>query len=76
MIEFALEPGRYIPYGEEGSSTSSLEVAADHIQKLLSSDPARAVTLYEMLLAGLNEKAEEIDGSDGYLGTFADDLVG
>ena len=76
MVGSALELGRYIPYGEEASFISGIEVAADHIQKLLSSDPARAVKLYEVLLDGLNKKAEEIDDSDGYLGTFADDLVG
>jgi len=75
LIEAALQPGRLISYGEGFGFVSILGGVADRIRELLSTDPARAVELCEVFLAGCNEKAEEIDDSDGYLGTFAQELV-
>jgi hypothetical protein len=74
MIEDAFQPGRFIPYHAGYSFVSNLRRAADEIAKLVASEPARAVTLYETFLAGCNAKAEEIDDSDGELGTFAGGL--
>ena len=75
LIEAALQPGRFIPYGEGSGFVSILEGVANQIQTLLSTDPSRAVALYEAFLAGCNEKAEEIDDSDADLGMFAEDLI-
>jgi len=41
---------------------------------LTASSPARVVALYEVFIAACNLKAEEIDDSDGYFGTFAGSL--
>ena len=49
------------------------EVAAK-IAKLVSRDPARAVTLYETFLAACYAKIEELDDSSGSFGQFVDDL--
>ena len=53
---------------------SALRRAEEEIAKLVGADPARAVALYETFQAGCNAKAEEIDDSDGELGTFAGGL--
>ncbi len=74
MIEGAFQPGRFIPYQAGYSFVSDLRRAADDIAKLAAAEPARAVALYETFLAGCNAKAEEIDDSDGELGTFAGGL--
>src|SRR5258708_6056924 len=74
MIEKAFQPGRFIHYNEGYSFVGDLRRAADEIANLVASEPARAVALYETFLAGCNEKAEEIDDSDGELGTFAGGL--
>jgi hypothetical protein len=74
MIEKAFQPGRFIHYNEGYSFVSDLRRAAEEIAKLVASEPARAVVLYETFLAGCNAKAEEIDDSDGELGTFAGGL--
>ena len=75
LIQEALQLGRFIPYSEGWGFTSRLEGVADQIEGLLAREPARAVGLYEIFLAGCNKKAEEIDDSDGYLGEFAERLV-
>src|SRR5712691_7025401 len=74
MIEGAFQPGRFIPYHAGYSFVSDLRRAEAEIAKLVATDPARAVALYETFLAGCNAKAEEIDDSDGELGTFAGGL--
>jgi hypothetical protein len=75
LIESALQPGRFIPYVEAFGFVAILEGIADEIQTLLSSDPMRAVGLYEVLLGGCKKKAEDIDDSDDYLGTFGGDII-
>jgi tetratricopeptide (TPR) repeat protein len=75
LINAALQLGRFISYGEGFGFIATLEAVADQIQTLFLTDPMRAVALYEVLVAGCNQKAEEIDDSDGYLGTFAEDLI-
>jgi hypothetical protein len=75
LIESALQPGRFIPYAEAFGFVAILESVADQIQALLSSDPMRAVALYEVLLADCKKKAEDIDDSDDNLGMFAGDLI-
>lgn len=73
-IELALKPGSFIPYGASFSFESELNEVAAKIARLVSSDPMRAVTLYETFLAGCYVKAEEIDDSDGDFGQFVSDL--
>ena len=73
-IELALNPGAFIPYGASFSFVSELDEVAAKIAKLISSDPARAITLYETFLAACYLKIEELDDSSGSFGQFVDEL--
>jgi len=73
-IELALNPGAFIPDRACFSFVSDLDEVAAKIAKLTSSDPARAVALYETFFAGCYEKAEELDDSSGSFGQFVDEL--
>jgi hypothetical protein len=73
-IEAAFRPGWFIDYRDNGLFLNDLYRLAEEIAQVKRTDPARAVTLYETLLAGCHEKAEEIDDSDGALGAFAGSL--
>src|SRR2546425_7615760 len=73
VIEAALRPGYFIPYGA-GSFVSGLEQAEKEIKELARTEPARAAGLYETFIAGCYEKADEIDDSDGDFGMFVNDL--
>jgi hypothetical protein len=73
-IEAALQPGHFIAWNEGYAFTSGLRQAEGEIARLAASDPMRAVALYETFIAGCNEKAEEVDDSDGELGMFAGGL--
>jgi hypothetical protein len=73
-IEDALDPGQYIGWNEGYSFVSHLQHLEGEIAKVVKSDPARAVTLYETFLAGCNAKADDVDDSDGEFGTFAGGL--
>jgi hypothetical protein len=74
VIESALQPGRFIRWNEGVSFVSNLRHMESEIVNIVTTDPARAATLYETFIAGCNLKAEEIDDSDGELGTFAGGL--
>ena len=74
VIEDALAPGRFIGWDEGFSFVSGLREVERRIESLSNSDPARAIELYETFIAGCTAKAEEIDDSDGELGTFAGGL--
>ena len=74
-IELVLSPGTFIPYGACFSFVSDLDEVATKIAKLVSSDPARAVTLYETFLAACYVKIEELDDSSGSFGQFLDCLL-
>src|SRR5258707_15341266 len=74
LIEAALQPGRYIGWDEGSAFASGLRQAEGEIARLAASDPARAVALYETFIAGCNERAEEVDDSDGDLGMFGGGL--
>ena len=74
LIETNLQPGRFIGWNEGFSFVSDLSRLEGEIAKLVASEPARAVTLYETFLAACNAKAEEVDDSDGEFGTFAGNL--
>ena len=73
-IELALNPGAFIPYDAGFSFVNDLDEVEARIAELISSDPARAVTLYETFLAACYLKIEEIDDSSGSFGQFVEDL--
>lgn len=73
-IELVLHAGAFIPYGACFSFVSDLDAVAAKIARLTTSDPARAITLYETFLAACYEKAEELDDSSGSFGQFVGDL--
>lgn len=73
-IELTLSPGAFIPYGASFSFVSELDGVATKIAKLISSDPARAITLYETFLAACYLKIEELDDSSGSFGQFVNEL--
>jgi hypothetical protein len=73
-IELALNPGAFISYDACFSFVSDLDEVATKIATLVSSNPARAVTLYETFLAACHMKIEELDDSSGSFGQFVDDL--
>lgn len=73
-IEAAFRSGSFISYRDDDFFFSDLHRLAEEIARVRGKDPARAVTLYETLLAGCHEKAEEIDDSNGELGAFAGGL--
>jgi tetratricopeptide (TPR) repeat protein len=74
LIESALMPGRFISYHADFSFVEELDTVEKQLAKLISTDPAQAVSLYETFLAGCYEKAEEIDGSSGSFGQFVGEL--
>jgi hypothetical protein len=73
-IEAGLQPGWFIPWSAGFSFVSDLRRVEEEIAQLVGAEPERAVALYETFIAGCNEKAKEIDDSDGELGMFAGDL--
>ncbi len=73
-IEAALQPGRFIAYSARSVFAAGLEEVAAQIEKLVNTDPERAVSLYQTFLAGCYEKAEEIHESSANLETFVDGL--
>jgi hypothetical protein len=74
IIESALDPGHYIGWNEGFNFVLNLSHLEGEIARVVETEPARAVALYETFLAGCNAKAEEVDDSDGELGTFAGGL--
>ena len=74
IIEDALEPGFFISWSASYSFLSGLRQVEERIAGLVQAEPIRAAGLYETFIAGCNEKAEEIDDSDGELGMFAGGL--
>jgi len=75
MIEQALAPGRFISYGQSWQFVEQLEEAKNAVDALAKCGEAkRAVSLYELFLAGCYEKIEEADDSGGSLGMFFEEL--
>jgi hypothetical protein len=64
-IELVLNPGAFIPDRACFTFVSDLDAVAAKIDKLVSSDPAHAVALYETFLAACYVKVEELDDSSG-----------
>ncbi len=73
-IQSALSPGTYIADRACSSFVSRLDEVVAGIAKLVATDPARAVGLYETFLAGCYEKADEVDDSSGSFGQFVGEL--
>jgi tetratricopeptide (TPR) repeat protein len=74
-IEQALEPGEFIPYKQAWGFVQDLEDIGRKIDKLVKNgEAAKAVSLYEILLAGCYDKADEIDDSSGDLGMFFEEV--
>jgi hypothetical protein len=73
-IELALNPGAFISYDACLSFVSDLDEVTTEIAKLVSSDPARAIVLYETVLAACYVKIEELDDSSGSFGQFVAEL--
>src|ERR1019366_6203659 len=73
-IEEALQPGDFVGWRDSFSFASDLDDVAKQIERLLLSEPDRALSLYETFLAGAYEKADEVDDSDGSFGTFVESL--
>ncbi|MBI1876178.1 MAG: hypothetical protein HYS05_20115 [Acidobacteria bacterium] len=74
VIETALIPGRFVSYDASFSFVRDLEAVERRLATAHSTDPPQAVALYETLLAGCYEKAEEIDDSSGIFGDFVGQL--
>jgi hypothetical protein len=70
-MEEALRPGRYISEHASFSVVNELESVA---ARIAGTDPERAVGLYETFIAACYEKADEVDDSSGYFGTFGGSL--
>jgi len=75
QIELAFQPGVYIHDRVCFSFVSGLEEIAADIAKLVGAEPARAIALYETLMAGCHEKADELDDSSGSFGQFVCGLI-
>ena len=73
-IELALNPGAFIPDGACFAFVSDLDEVAAKMAKLTTTDPSRAVALYETFLAACYAKIEELDDSSGSFGQFVGDL--
>ena len=74
-IEAALDPGRYVSDRGCFAFVSDLEEVAADLARLVATDPESAVILYETLVAGCTEKANEVDDSSGALGSFVVALI-
>lgn len=74
MIDDALQPDWSWSQYEASSVVSELQRAEAEIAKLVGSEPARAVALYETLLEACDATVEEIDDSDGEIVVFAGGL--
>jgi hypothetical protein len=75
QIELGFRPGAYIRDGECFAFVGGLDQVAATIDKLITTEPSRAVGLYEIFLAGCQAKADELDDSSGSFGRFAQDLI-
>jgi len=71
MIDAALQPDWSYSQYEAASVVYELQRAEAEIAKVVISEPARAVALYETLLDACDATAEDVDDSDGEFGTFA-----
>jgi hypothetical protein len=73
-MEIALEPDSFIDYRNTWEFVEGLEEVKEQIDRLIMSEPTRAVDLLETFIAGCYEKADEIDDSSGSFGQFVEGL--
>ena len=74
-IEQALRFGDFVGYDAMFAFTDGLDQVEGKLQALVAGgEAARALALYEVVLAGCYEKIEECDDSSGGLGMFWDSL--
>lgn len=74
-IEESLDRGRFVSYKATGAFVEGLERVKSQIDNLVKQgDAVRAVSLYELFMAGCFEKMEELDDSDGNMGMFFEEL--
>ncbi|MCF6284568.1 MAG: hypothetical protein L3K26_05205 [Candidatus Hydrogenedentes bacterium] len=74
-IERVLNLGHFVPYECSWEFTDDLyRVKKERDALVAEGESERAVSLYELFLAGCYEKAEEIDDSGGSLGDFFESL--
>lgn len=74
-IEHALFSGHFIAYGQMFHFAEGLDLAKNQVDALVKQGQAqRAVSLYEVFLAGCYDKAEEVDDSGANLSMFFEDL--
>jgi tetratricopeptide (TPR) repeat protein len=74
-IEAALDPGRFVSDPGCFAFVGGLERVETKVARLVATDPAQAVRLYETFLAGCYEKVEEVDDSSGSFGMFVTALM-
>jgi hypothetical protein len=74
QIALAFCPGDFVYDRACFSFVSGLERVANDVAGLIGADPGRAVALFETMLAGCYEKADEVDDSSGHFGQFAQTL--
>lgn len=73
-IELVLNPGAFISDRACFSFVGDLDEVAAKIATLVTSEPSRAVALYETFLAACHSKVEELDDSSGSFSRFVGDL--
>lgn len=75
VIEQSLDCGRFIPYRANWAFVEGLERVKSQIDNLVKQgDAVRAVSLYELFMAGCYDKMEELDDSIGNMGMFFEEL--
>ena len=75
-IERTLDFGQFVSYRQTWDFVSDLDRIKGQIDALVQEGEAeRAIRLYEVFLAGVYDKAEEIDDSGGELGAFFEGLL-
>ena len=75
VLERALDCGTFIHYRATSDFIEGLGSVKSEIDNLVRNGEAkRAVKLYEIFMAGFDEKMDEVDGSDGSMGMFFEEI--
>lgn len=74
-IEYTLDLGRYIGWHDNSDFTDQLEALLKKIVRFAEANPIHGIEVFRIYIAACLEKSEEVDGSDGSLGTFFDNLM-
>lgn len=73
-IETSLKPGVFVSDRDCYAFTNELDKVVARLAKLTESEPARAVALYEVFLAGCYQKIEEVDDSSAWFAQLVEEL--